>query len=87
MRSSRQIERRGSEDIAFRVLAASQAPDQRQVAEADQRDDGEHGDGCGYELPAALASKAGRLARLRQAKAQLEAETAARQQRRQQRYQ
>jgi hypothetical protein len=49
----------------------------RQAAEADQRDDCEHGD----ELPAELASKAGRLARLRQAKTLLEAEAAARQQR------
>jgi transposase len=151
VRSSRQIERRCSEDLAFRVLAANQTPDHvtiarfrarheqalagflveslrlcaaaglvrvgtvaldgtklagnaaeranrtldklegevaeilRQAAEADQRDDREHGDARGDELPAALASKAGRLARLRQAKAQLEAEAAARQQRYQQR--
>jgi transposase len=143
VRSSRQVERRLHEDVAFRVLAANQAPDHvtiarfrvrhetalagflveslrlcaaagmvrvgtvaldgtklagnaaekanrthdklecevaeilRQAAEADQREDGKHGD----ELPAALASKAGRLARLRQAKAQLEAEATARQQR------
>jgi transposase len=57
----------------------------RQAAEADQRDDREHGDARGDELPAALASKAGRLQRLRRAKAQLEAEAAARQQRYQQR--
>jgi transposase len=57
----------------------------RQAAEADQRDDGEHGDARGDELPAALASKAGRLQRLRQAKALLEVEAAARQQRYQQR--
>jgi hypothetical protein len=151
VRSSRQIERRCIEDLAFRVLAGNQAPDHvtiarfrvrheaalagflvqslrlcaaagmvrvgtvaldgtklagnaaeranrthdkleeevaeilRQAAQADQRDDGEHGDGRGDELPAELASKAGRLARLRQAKAQLEAEAAARQQRYQQR--
>jgi transposase len=143
VRSSRQIECRLHEDVAFRVLAANQAPDHvtiarfrvrqqqalagflveslrlcaaagmvrvgtialdgtklaanaaeranrtldkleeevaqilRQTAEADQRDDCEHGD----ELPAELASKAGRLVRLRQAKALLEAEAAARQQR------
>jgi transposase len=151
VRSSRQIERRCTEDVAFRVLACDQAPDHvtiarfrvrhqqalagflveslklcaaagmvrvgtvaldgtklagnaaeranrtltkleeevaeilRQAAEADQRDDGEHGDARRDELPAALASKAGRLARLRQAKAQLEAEAAARQQRYEQR--
>jgi transposase len=57
----------------------------RQAAEADQREDREHGDARGDELPEALASKAGRLQRLRQAKAQLEAEAAARQQRYEQR--
>jgi hypothetical protein len=57
----------------------------RQAAEADQRDDLDHGNACGDELPAALASKAGRLARLRQAKAVLEAEAAERQRRYQQR--
>jgi hypothetical protein len=50
----------------------------RQAAEADQREDLEHGDARGDELPEALASKAGRLARLRQAKAQLEAAAAER---------
>ena len=57
----------------------------RQAAAADQREDREHGQARGDELPAALASKAGRLARLRVAKAQLESEAAARQQRYQQR--
>jgi len=151
VRSSRQIERRCHEDVAFRVLAGNATPDHvtiarfrvrheaalagflieslklcaaagmvrvgtvaldgtkladnaaeranrtheqlegevaeilRQAAEADQRDDREHGDARGDQLPAALASKAGRLARLRQAKALLEAEAAARQQRYQQR--
>jgi Transposase domain (DUF772) len=151
VRSSRQLERRCQEDIAFRVLAGNQTPDHvtiarfrvrheqalagflvaslklcaaagmvrvgtvaldgtklagnaaeranrthdkleaevaellRQAAEADQRDDREHGDARGDELPAALASKAGRLARLRQAKALLEAEAAARQRRYEQR--
>jgi hypothetical protein len=66
-------------------LEAEAAEILRQAAEADQREDREHGDGCGDELPAALASKAVRLARLRRAKAQLEAEAAARQQRYQQR--
>jgi hypothetical protein len=41
----------------------------RQAAEADQREDRAHGDAGGDELPAALASKAGRLQRLRVAKA------------------
>jgi transposase len=146
-RSSRQIERRLTEDIAFRVLAANQTPDHvtiarfrvrhesalagflveslklcaaagmvrvgtvaldgtklagnaadkanrtldrlnaevaeilRQAADADQRDDLEHGQARGDELPDALASKASRLKRLRQAKAQLEAEAAERAQR------
>jgi hypothetical protein len=53
----------------------------RQAAEADRREDREHGSARGDELPAELASEAGRLARLRQAKALLEAEAAARQQR------
>jgi transposase len=147
VRSSRQIERRLTEDIAFRVLAANQLPDHvtiarfrvrheqalagflvaslrlcaaagmvqvgtvaldgtklaanaattasrtldkleagvaqilREAAEADQHDDLEHGDTRGDQLPAALASKAGRLVRLRLAKAQLEADAAARRQR------
>src|SRR5215211_6060382 len=147
VRSSRQLERRCTEDVAFRVLAANQTPDHvtiarfrvrhqqalagflveslklcaaaglvhlglvaldgtkvaanaatiashthdkieaevaeilRQAAEADQRDDLDHGDARGDELPAALASKTGRLARLRQAKALLEAEAAERQRR------
>jgi Transposase domain (DUF772)/Transposase DDE domain len=147
VRSSRQLERRCHEDIAFRVLAANQTPDHvtiarfrvrheralagfllkslklcaaagmvkvgtvaldgtkvaanaantasrtldklerevaeilRQAADADQREDLEHGQARGDELPEALASKAGRLARLRQAKAQLEADAAARRQR------
>jgi transposase len=151
VRSSRQIQRRCIEDLAFRVLAGNQAPDHvtiarfrvrheqalagflvaslklcaaagmvrvgtvaldgtklagnaaekanrtqqkleaeiaeilRQAAEADQRDTRQHGDARGDELPKALASKAGRLARLRQAKAQLEAEAAERQRRYEQR--
>jgi transposase len=151
VRSSRQIERRCQEDIAFRVLAANQTPDHvtiarfrarhetalapflieslklcaaagmvrvgtvaldgtklaanaadkanrthdklqaevaeilRQAAETDQHEDQLFGDARGDELPEALASKADRLARLRQAKAQLEAEAAAREQAYQQR--
>jgi transposase len=151
VRSSRQLERRCHEDLAFRVLAGNQTPDHvtiarfrvrheaalagflvaslrlcaaagmvqvgtvaldgtklagnaadkanrthdkleaevaeilRQAAEADQREDRLFGDARGDELPPELASKAGRLARLRQAKAQLEAEAAAREQAYQQR--
>jgi hypothetical protein len=151
VRSSRQIERRLTEDLAFRVLAANQLPDHvtiarfrvrhqqalagflveslrlcaaaglvrlgvvaldgtkvaanaantashthdkleaevaeilRQAAEADQRDDLEHGQARGDELPPALAFKTGRLARLRRAKALLEAEATERQRRYQQR--
>jgi transposase len=144
VRSSRQLQRRCTEDLAFRVLAGNQAPDHvtiarfrvrhqpalagflvaslrlcaaaglvrlgvvaldgtkvaanaashtldkieaevaeilRQAAEAGQREDLEHGQAHGDELPGALASKAGRLARLRQAKAQLEAKAAERQRR------
>jgi transposase len=144
VRSSRQLERRCQEDLAFRVLAANQTPDHvtiarfrarheqalagfllqslklcaaagmvrlgtvaldgtklagnasekanrthdkikeevaeilRQAAEIDQREDRLFGDARGDELPPELASKADRLARLRQAKAQLEAEAARR---------
>jgi transposase len=151
VRSSRQIQRRCTEDLAFRVLAGNQLPDHvtiarfrvrheqalagflvaslrlcaaagmiklgivaldgtkvaanaantashtldklerevadilRQAAAADQREDRQHGQARGEQLPDALASKAGRLARLRQAKALLEAEAAARQRRYQQR--
>jgi transposase len=151
VRSSRQLERRCQEDLAFRVLAANQTPDHvtiarfrarheqalagfllqslklcaaagmvrlgtvaldgtklagnasekanrthgkikeevaeilRQAAEIDQREDRLFGDARGDELPPELASKADRLARLRQAKAQLEAEAAAREQAYQQR--
>ena len=57
----------------------------REAAETDQAEDLEHGPARGDELPAELASPTGRLARLRQAKAQLEAEAAERQRRYQQR--
>ncbi|HZD68303.1 MAG TPA: hypothetical protein VFA45_05095 [Actinomycetes bacterium] len=50
----------------------------RQAADADQHENAEFGDARGDELPEALASKAGRLARLRQAKARLDAEAAER---------
>jgi hypothetical protein len=57
----------------------------REAAESDQREDRQHGGLRGDELPAALASPAGRLARLQQAKERLEAEAAERQRRYQQR--
>ena len=151
IRSSRQIERRCREDIAFRVLSGNSTPDHvtiarfrvphetalagflvaslklcaaagmvrvgtvaldgtkvaanaadkanrtldqlqaevaeilRQAAETDQREDQLFGDARGDELPRELASKADRLARLRHAKARLEAEVAERQRRYQQR--
>jgi transposase len=151
VRSSRQLERRCREDLAFRVLAGNQIPDHvtiarfrarhqqaladflvqslklcaaaglvqlgvvaldgtkvaanaasranrtldnlqaevaeilRQAAEADQAEDRQHGPTRGYELPAELTSPTGRLARLQQAKARLEADATQRQQRYQQR--
>jgi transposase len=147
VRSSRQIERRCQEDIAFRILAGNTTPDHvtiarfrvrheqalagllvqslklcaaaglvrlglvaldgtkieanaaaaanrtqatlelqvakllEQAAEADRVEDRQHGAARGDELPRALAGRAQRLGRLQQAKAQLEAEAAARQQR------
>jgi transposase len=150
-RSSRQIQRRCVEDLAFRVLAGNHAPDHvtiarfrvrheqalagflvaslrlcaaaglvrlglvaldgtkvagnaadtanrtlakldeqvaqilRQAAEADQREDQLHGTARGDELPAELARSSRRLARLRQAKARLEADAAERQRRYEQR--
>jgi transposase len=147
IRSSRQIERRCQEDIAFRILAGNTTPDHvtiarfrvrheqalagllvqslklcaaaglvrlglvaldgtkieanaaaaanrtqatlelqvakllEQAAEADRVEDRQHGAARGDELPRALAGRAERLGRLQQAKAQLEAEATARQQR------
>ena len=57
----------------------------RQAAEIDEREDREHGAARGDELPAEFANPSGRLARLREAKARLEAEAAERQRRYQQR--
>jgi len=56
-----------------------------QAAATDQAEDRQHGTARGGELPQALAGRAERLARLQHAKALLEAEAAARQQRYQQR--
>jgi hypothetical protein len=56
-------------DVANRTLAklhAEVAQILKQAAEADQRENEQHGTARGDELPAALASKADRLARLRQ---------------------
>jgi transposase len=57
----------------------------REAAEADQLEDRQYGPARGDELPAELASRGGRLAQLRQAKARLEADAAERQRRYQQR--
>jgi hypothetical protein len=150
VRSSRQIQRRCTEDLAFRVLAGNQLPDHvtiarfrvrhqqalagflvaslrlcaaaglirlgvvaldgtkvaanaasranrtlakleaevaeilHQAAEADQAEDHQH-DPRGDELPAELASPTGLLARLQQAKTQLDADAAERQHRYEQR--
>jgi transposase len=147
VRSSRQIQRRCHEDLAFRVLAGNQLPDHvtiarfrvrhqhalagfllaslklcavaglvrlgvvaldgtkvaanaagranrtlatleeevaeilREAAEADQAEDHQHGPARGDELPAEVTSPTGRLARLQQAKALLEADAAQRQHR------
>jgi Transposase DDE domain len=66
-------------------LEAEVAEILRQAAEADQREDQLFGDARGDELPSELASKADRLVRLRQAKAQLQAEATAHEQAYQQR--
>jgi Transposase DDE domain len=66
-------------------LEAEVAEILRQAAAADQHEDQLFGDARGDELPPALASKADRLARLRQVKARLEAEATAREQAYQQR--
>jgi transposase len=151
VRSSRQIERRCREDLAFRVLAGNQLPDHvtiarfrvrhqqalaaflvqslklcaaaglvrlgvvaldgtkvaanaadranrtlatleaevaqilQEAAETDQAEDHQHGPARGEGLPAELASPTGRLARLQEAKAVLEADAAERQRRYEQR--
>jgi hypothetical protein len=66
-------------------LQAQVAEMLQQAAEADRAEDQQHGDARGDEPPRALAGRAERLARLQRAKALLEAEAAARQQRYQQR--
>jgi hypothetical protein len=82
-RSSRGIERHCLEDVAFRVIAANQAYEQlaREIlAEADAVDaaeDARFGDKRGDELPPELADRKTRGARLKEAKARLEAAHAA----------
>jgi hypothetical protein len=66
-------------------LEAQVAKRLQQAAEVDRAEDQQHGAAGGDELPRALAGRAERLARLQRAKALLEAEAAARQQRYQQR--
>jgi hypothetical protein len=66
-------------------LEAEVAEILRQAAETDRHEDQLFGDARGDELPEALASRTGRLVRLRQATARLEAQAAERQQRYQQR--
>jgi hypothetical protein len=66
-------------------LEAEVAEILRQAAEVDQAEDHQHGPARGDELPAELASPTGRLARLQQAKALLEADAAQRQHRYQRR--
>jgi transposase len=66
-------------------LQAEVAEILRQATETDQHEDRLFGAARGDELPPELASKADRLGRLRQAKAQLEAEAAEREQAYQQR--
>jgi hypothetical protein len=75
-------------DRANRTLATLEeevAEILREAAEADQAEDHQHGPARGDKLPAALTSPTGRLARLQEAKALLEADAAQRQQRYQQR--
>jgi hypothetical protein len=66
-------------------LEAEVAEILRQAAEADQAEDHQHGPAGGDELPTELTSPTGRLARLQQAKALLEADAAQRQRRYEQR--
>jgi transposase len=70
VRSSRQLERRCHQDLAFRILAANHTHDKlqtevaeilRQAAETNQHEDRLFGDARGDELPKALASKASPL--------------------------
>jgi hypothetical protein len=76
---------RGRGNRTHAHLQAQVAELLQQAAATDQAEDRKHGAARGDELPQALAGRAERLARLQHAKAQLEAEAAARQQRYQQR--
>jgi transposase len=80
--SSRKIERRLHEDVAFRVLAANNTPDfktikelLRRAQEIDEEEDKRYGTDCrGDELPRELAFRESRLKKIREARAALEAE-------------
>jgi hypothetical protein len=73
-RSSRGIERRCREDVAFRVICANQAPDHATIARFRVRHEAARGD----ELPEGLRTPSGRRAWLREAKEELERERAER---------
>ena len=73
--SSRRIAQRLHEDIAFRVLAAEVAELLRQAQAADEEEDRRYGkDKRGDELSEELAFREGRLEKIREAMAALEAE-------------
>ena len=74
-------QRRRSSQPHARKLEDEVAAILQEAAETDQAEDHAHGPARGDELPAELASPTGRLARLQQAKARLEAEAAERQRR------
>src|SRR5712691_5697056 len=82
-RSSRGIERRCREDVAFRVITANRVPDHATIrveveqmlaeaAQADADEDERLGDARGDELPVELADARSRRERLRRCKQQLE---------------
>ena len=76
--SSRRIARRPHGDIAFRVLAAEVAELLRRAQEVDEEEDRRYGkDKRGDELPEKLAFREGRLEKIREAMAALEAEAQA----------
>ena len=76
--SSRRIAQRLHEDIAFRVLAAEVAELLERAREVDDEEDRQYGkDKRGDELPEELAFREGRLEKIREAMAALEAEAQA----------
>src|SRR6266705_1911856 len=73
-RSSRGIERKCVEDVAYRVIAAQQKPDHATIARFRARHaDALYGEARGYALPEHLRTSEGRRAALKQAKQKLEA--------------